>query len=369
MVTAKPGTKDPATMTFRIAPAQALLLACLAATGSLSAPAALQAQEIERLFYYTDNENAWESLRANIDAISVIAPGGYSVDEDGIVWGEVDPRVLRLAREKNVPVMPLIVNPGFDQEMLHRLLVNDEARARAVAWMLEECRRHGYWGIQFDFENVSIDDRDNLTRFYREMADALHRDGYRISIAVVHRPDEVPGPTRYHKWLFRNWRAGYDLKALGEIGDFISVMSYSQHTRRTPPGPQASVPWQEDVIEYFLQFIPREKLSLGIPTGSQHWYTSQEDRIEPERARSYSQNIDYRRAMGLAERYGARIQWSDEHQVPYTFFERGGTFEWIFFEDARSFRAKLDLVRRHGLRGFSVWVLGSEDPGIWEALR
>ena len=339
-------------------------------TGGLAlAPAALRAQDIERLFYYTDNENAWESLQANIGSISVIAPGGYSVDEDGIVWGEVDPRVLRLAKERGVPVMPLIVNPGFDQEMLHRLLVNDAARARTVAWMVEECRRHGYWGIQFDFENVSIDDRDYLTRFYREMAAALHAEGYRISIAVVHRPDELAGPTRYHKWLFENWRAGYDLKALVEIGDFVSVMTYSQHTRRTPPGPQASVPWVDEVVRYFLQFMAPEKLSLGIPTGSQHWYTSQEDALAPERARSYSANIEHRRAVALAERYGARVVWDETHKVPFTFYARGGTFEWIFFEDARSFREKLALVERHRLRGFSVWVLGNEDPGVWDVLR
>jgi spore germination protein YaaH len=338
-------------------------LGCVFGSGS-----AASAQTVERLFYYTDNENAWASLRAHIASIDIIAPGGYSVDEDGIVWGEIDPRVIRLAREHDVAVMPLIVNPGFDQEMLHRLLVDDAARARAVASMVELCRRHGHAGIQFDFENVSIADRDALTRFYQETADALHADGRRISIAVVHRPDELPGPTRYHKWLFRNWRAGYDLEALGRIGDFVSVMTYSQHTRRTPPGPQASVPWVTDVIEHFLQFLPPEKLSLGIPTGSQHWYTSQEDRIEPERARSYSENIDHRRALGLIERYGAAVQWSEENQVPYAFYERGGTFEWIFLEDARSFRAKLELARTYRLRGFSVWVLGSEDPAIWETI-
>ncbi|MGH7575808.1 MAG: glycosyl hydrolase family 18 protein [Longimicrobiales bacterium] len=332
------------------------------------APRDVSAQDVERLFYYTDNEDAYESLVANIDRISVIAPGGYSVDTDGIVWGEVDPRVLELARERGVPVMPLIVNPGFDQEMLSALLANPEARARAVHWMLEECRRHGYWGFQFDFENVSIDDRDRLTEFFRETAAALHPEGYKLSIAVVHRPTDFPGPTRYHKWLFRNWRAGYDLEALGQIGDFISIMSYSQHTRRTPPGPQAAVSWQEDVVEYFLEYVPAEKLSLGIPTGSQHWYTSQEDRITPELARSYSENISWKRAMGLVERNSAELEWSDEHQVSYAFYPRGGTFEWIFLEDARSFRAKLELVRERGLRGFSVWVLGPEDPAIWEAL-
>lgn len=326
------------------------------------------AQDIERLFYYSDNEQAWASLRTNIDRISIIAPQGYSVDAEGVVWGEVDPRVIRLGRERNVPVMPLIVNPGFDQQMLSQLLNDSTARARAIQSMVELCRRHGHNGIQFDFENVALPDRDALTEFYREAAAALHAGGFRISIAVVHRPDDLAGPTRYHKWLFRNWRAGYDVEALSGIGDFMSVMTYSQHTRRTPPGPQAGIPWVEEVIAWFLERMPPEKLSLGIPVGSQHWYTSQEDRIQPEMALSYSENVPFNRAIALVERNNAKLIWSDEHQVPYAFYDRGGTFEWLFLEDARSFRAKLDLVRRHRLRGFSVWVLGSEDPEIWKAL-
>ena len=326
------------------------------------------AQDIERLFYYTDNEDSYASLRTNIDRISIIAPGGYSVDGEGVVWGEVDPRVIQLGRERNVPVMPLIVNPGFDQAMFSQLLNDGAARARAIQSMVQLCRRHGHWGIQFDFENVAMPDRDALTQFYREAAAALHGEGLRISIAVVHRPDDLAGPTRYHKWLFRNWRAGYDVAALAQIGDFVSVMTYSQHTRRTPPGPQAGLPWVEDVIAWFLERVPPEKLSMGIPTGSQHWYTSQEDRIQPEMALSYSENVPWARAMALVERNQAKLIWSDDHQVPYAFYDRGGTFEWIFLENARSFRAKLDVVRRHRLRGFSVWVIGSEDPEIWNAL-
>ncbi|HET7273546.1 MAG TPA: hypothetical protein VFI91_00080, partial [Longimicrobiaceae bacterium] len=41
----------------------------------------------ERLFYYTDSQDSWESLQRNIESISILAPGGYSVDEDGVVWG------------------------------------------------------------------------------------------------------------------------------------------------------------------------------------------------------------------------------------------------------------------------------------------
>jgi spore germination protein YaaH len=330
---------------------------------------ALAQQPIQRLFYYYDDPGGWESLRRNIDQISVVAPSGYNVDEDGIVWGDVDARVRDLARERGVAVMPLVVNPGFNQEVLHRFLASDAARGRAVASLLELCRRNGWTGLQVDFENLSVNDRDAFTRFYRELATALHREGYRISVAVVHRPDELPGPTGYHRWLHRNWRAGYDLRALGEIGDFVSLMSYNQHTRRTPPGPQHGMPWMREVLEYALRHVPREKLSLGIITNGMHWYTSQEDRITPEMARSYSAVLSYPRAMGLVERHRATLRWDEEQQTAYTYFSNGGTFEWVFLEDARGFAARVGLVDEHRLRGFSVWVLGAEDPEIWTVLR
>ncbi len=325
-------------------------------------------QQMERLFYLVDRESSIESFKKNIDKISIVAPSSYSADEDGIVWGYVDQRVTKLAKENKVGVMPLVVNPSFDQKMLHNLLADSLARRRATQSMVKLCKENQFIGIQFDFENLSITDRDGYTRFYKEAAEALHKDGFQISVAVVHRPEELPGPTRYFKWLFRNWRAGYDLKALAEIGDFVSVMSYSQHTRRTTPGPNAGIPWVRQVVEYFLTEVPAEKLSLGIPLGSQHWFTAQDDEKYYLYARSFSEGVDYARAMGLVERQNAKLNWNDEQQVPYTFYDNGGLFEYIYLEDARSFQAKLDLAKKHKLRGFSAWVLGEEDPKIWEHL-
>jgi len=324
--------------------------------------------QIESLFYYVDDEASFESFKNNIDKITIIAPGTYSVDEDGVVWGSVDPRVLKLAEKNKVKVMPLIHNPGFNQEMLHNLLVNQQARQRAIKSMLEECQTYNYYGIQFDFENLNINDKDAFSQFYKETADALHQAGFKISIAVVHRPEEYPGPTRYFKWLFKNWRAGYDLKALAEAGDFISVMTYSQHTRRTTPGPQAGIPWVISNIDYFLSQVPPEKLSLGIPTQSQHWFTAQDDEKYLANARSWSNGLSHKEAISLTDRYNAKITWLEDQKVPFTFFDNGGLFEYIFFENAQSFQHKLDLVKKYNLRGFSVWVIGGEDPDIWDIL-
>lgn len=336
---------------------------------ALSAGRPLDAQgAVERLFYYVDKQDSYESLVRNIDQITVLGPQSYTVDSLGLVWGSLDRRVLALAKAHNVKVMPLIVNEGFNQPALRRLLADTAARNRATQSMLELCRRHGFWGMQFDIENVNLQDRDLLTAWYREAASALHANGFKISIAVVHRTQDTPGETGYHRFLQESWRAGYDLKALGAIGDFVSLMTYDEHTRRTPPGPVAGLPWMRENAEYFLRFIPREKLSLGIPTYGDHWFTRWDPSI-PERARSWSESVSWRWGSGLAERNGATLQWDSVQGVPFASYANGGVNEWVFLEDVRSFRAKLELAKSLKLRGFSVWVLGPEDPAIWDLLR
>ncbi len=342
-----------------------MLLTCLI----IAVPGVWAQSYGERLFYYLDDPASYNSLLAHIDQISIVALVAYSVDADGVVWGSVDPRVLKLAKDHQVGVMPLIHNPGFDQEMLSALLSNDEATGRVINSLVGECKRYGYLGIQFDFENLSINDRDDFSRFFAATAKALHKEKFLLTIAVVHRPQEFPGPTKYFKWLHANWRAGYDLKALALAGDFISVMTYSQHTRRTPPGPNAGIPWIKQNIDYFLEQVPAGKLSLGIPVTSLHWYTIQDEEQYHVNARSWNSSMPYTKALGIAERHDAEILWNEDQGVAYTHFENGGLFEYIFFENARSFERKLALVPKNRLRGFSVWVMGWEDPNIWELLK
>jgi spore germination protein YaaH len=333
-----------------------------------AAPFAARAQPaLERLFYYVDREDSYNSLVKHIDQITVVAPQVYVVDSLGIMWGSLDKRVLDLAKAHHVKVMPLFTNEGFNQPALRRLLADSAARSRSVQTMVDLCKANGYWGIQFDVENLNIADRDRFTEWYTEAANALHAGGFKISAAVVHRTDDAAGPTAYHRFLQDSWRAGYDLAAMARVSDFISVMTYSEHTRRTPPGPVAGTPWMREVVDFFLRYVPAEKLSLGIPTYGGHWFTRYNPSI-PERADSWSESVSWSWGSGLAERNGAKIQWDTIQQVPFASFSVGGVNQWVYLEDVRSFRAKLDLARAKRLRGFSVWVLGPEDQRIWGLL-
>ena len=328
--------------------------------------AALGAQG-ERLFYYVDREDAYRSLVAHIDQITVLGPQSYTVDSLGTFFGAVDARVLKLANEHHVKVMPLFVNEGFNQPALHRLLGDEAAQRRSIDAMVGSCRRHGYWGIQFDVENINEQDRDRFTKWFTDAAAALHGAGFAISIAVVHRTDEAVGPTAYHRFLQESWRGGYDVAALGRVADFISMMSYDQHTRRTPPGPVAGLTWVRENVDYFLRYVPAEKLSLGVPLYGDHWF-ARADATIPEQVRSWSETVTWRWGSHLAERANAPMRWEDTDQVPFAYYANGGTYEWLFLENARSFEAKLRLMQEKKLRGFSAWVLGLEDDEIWQKL-
>ena len=326
------------------------------------------AQSYERLFYYTDREDSWTSFAKHVDQITVVGPQTYSVDSLGILYGDIDRRLLELAKQHNVKVMPLFVNEGFNQPQLRKLLADTAAQSRATRAMVELCKRHGFWGWQFDVENLSIQDRDKFTAWYVDAARQLHAAGFAVSIAVVPRASELPGTTGYHRWLFDSWRGGYDLAAIARASDFVSWMTYDQHTTRTPPGPVAGIPWMRANLDYALKFIPAEKLSLGIPTYSYHWFV-QEQAYNPRRAGVGGATVSYAWGAHLIDRAGGTMQWDTTQKVAYGMAPSGDINEWVFLEDVRSFQAKLDLMRERKLRGFSAWVLGHEDERIWDVLR
>jgi spore germination protein len=58
--------------------------------------------------------------------------------------------------------------------------------------------------------------------------------------------------------------------------------------------------------------------------------------------------------------------WDDEEKSPVARWSEDGVLQHAWLEDARAFAAKLELVRKYHLRGYSVWVLGTEDPAVWK---
>ncbi len=312
-----------------------------------------------------DTKAATASLEKNAKKINILIPQAYQVNEAGLVWGYVDPTVINFTKANGIKLMPMITNAQFDKTIAHEFLNDSVAQNRAIQSILIACKTNHYYGVQFDFEMIALADRDALSRFYKLAANALHQAGFKVSIAVGPLQSDGPWPSTFLMKTYKVWEGAYDFKTLAPSSDFISIMVYNQHGEGTTPGPTASLAWTENVIKYALQYIPSDKISLGIPAYSNYWYT---DSNATGKITVQLAGLSYSDLTYLLNKYNITLQWDDKHKMSYAVFERNWLNEYIFAEDVGSFKAKLDLVKKYNLRGISVFRIGFEDPRIWGEL-
>lgn len=350
-------------MNYRLLPLVLLLLPTFAAG----------AERPKSLFYLTGDPSSVRSFLAHADKVDILVPGWYSTTAEGLVAGGPNPLVMETARQHHVPVMPIIVNAGFVQAEFHKFLEDPAAQKRMLEAVIQACKDNGYIGIQFDFENVRWTDRDALSALVKASADALHRERLQLSIATVPNAPGAPGSdTPFSAWLYENWRGAYDLKAIGNAVDLVCLMTYDQNTRWTMPGPVAGWNWTVSNLDYALKVVPPGKLSLGIPLYGYHWFAGTPGKDpatglmdKPNPTANYISAPD---AMDLARTYGAKWEWDAADRAAWCYLNHGDMREWLFITDARTFKERYDLVRDRGLQGFCSWVLGTEDPAIWDFL-
>ena len=323
---------------------------------------------MENAFYILHGRDpaGFASLSAHYKAINILISQAYRIRHDGEVAGFVNQEVLEFADHHHVKLMAMVTNASFDPDVAHRFLSNLNAQKEALQTLLDLCRKHHFYGVQFDFEGISIKDKPALTHFFQQAYALLHQHGYVVSFAVVPLTNDGKQPSDFLKRQYENWGGAYDLRSLAKHSDFITLMTYDQHRKGTTPGPSANRRWIEATIRYTLRFVPADKISLGIPTYSSYWYIR--NRSQGKIAVNQD-SISYQLAMHLLNKFHVRLQWDNQNEVNYVFYERDWLNEYLFVENARSFQSKCLLAKKYHLRGISVFNLGNEDPDIWGTLK
>ena len=153
------------------------------------------------------------------------------------------------------------------------------------------------------------------------------------------------------------WGAPFDFRALGRAVDFMVLMTYDHHSNGTPPGPVAGHAWMQAAIEYATRRVPQRKLLLGIPFYGREWVATASGML--------SRSMTHNDIAPLLGRHGLDPQWDERWRAPWIEFKDGEEIHTIWYDDGRSYKDKLQLVRRNRLGGFAAWRLGTEDPQFW----
>ncbi|MCL2436699.1 MAG: glycosyl hydrolase family 18 protein [Clostridiales bacterium] len=283
----------------------------------------------------------------------------YGITPDGDLIDLNDEELIRVSLENGVK--PLMVVAPFNEagefsaELAHAVLINPEARERLLNNILATLQNKGLYGVDFDFEFMYGADRDFYTSFIEEAAVKLNREGYLVSIAIA------PKTSAEQKGILYE---AHDYVGLGQAANLILLMTYDWGYVYGPPMAVSPLDKVQEVLDYAVTAIPPEKILMGIPNYAYDWtlpYIEGEGRAE---------KVTHIEAAERAARYGAEIQFDEAAQVPYYYYvDELGNTHVVWFEDARSIRAKLELVSEYGLAGVGVWNVMDPFPIFSEALH
>jgi len=313
----------------------------------------------ENIFYMSQlrEKEGIVSLQKNAEKIDIVAPQFYRVSADMQLTGKLDEelkKAIKQAQEKNkkLEVMPLITNAKFNQNVMHKLLTSEKSQIEIIRALVAVAKKEKYIGWQYDFENISYLDRDLYSAFVEKTAKYFHKNNLIISVAAVSRYVDTEDTI-----AFKNWAGVFDYARIANAVDFVSLMTYDDPES---VGPVASLPYIKKVLSYVKGKIPSEKLSLGIPLYYWGWNANTSKRVTSSgtytRLSEILKNLDNDR--GFDKNLGT--PW-------VSYYSQNQEFK-IWYQDRMSFRDKLDIMNINDFRGFSAWVLGVEDPGIWNAL-
>ena len=231
---------------------------------------------------------------------------------------------------------------------------SDKLRGETIKRMLDECDAVGNDGIDIDFEHLPADRRFGFTDFIAHLSDALHKRNKMLSVCVYALSPEARRETGVGFW---------ETSTLAQYVDQMRAMTYDLFC---PPsqfvGPTSTAPWGRETMAYMVSQVPRHKVVMGLPFYSVDWNINAPEKSQQVYDHKWIAEREKESPIGRGWAY----YW-DVGLIRFT--DADGHAHLLYVSDARSTKSHLVTVDNLDLAGVSFWVLGQEDPKIWECVR
>ncbi|WP_026485788.1 glycosyl hydrolase family 18 protein [Caldanaerobius polysaccharolyticus] len=304
---------------------------------------------MDNIWFYVSSPDAKQDLSEHGNLIDKLVPYWYGVKADGTLDDQAEKDVKETEAQKNIQVYPIIHNYSSPQmrDRIHNLLSNPQLRSTLVTNIVNMAVGEKYPGVNIDFEFVPPEDRQNLTTFMQMLYTELSGKGIKTTISVPAELKDNPD---------HPFSGAFNYSAIQRFCDEMYILAYDEHF--ATPGPIASIGFVRNVLNYAVTVIPPNKIRLGMAVYGYDWT----ENVTIPRTLSYNQAIE------LARNLGANITYDETAQESTFTYTMNTTSHTVWFEDVRSFTAKLELLMEYNIPGIAVWRLGQEDQRIWNIL-
>ena len=297
-------------------------------------------------------------LRKTLPYLTYLSVFSYGFDSLGRILPQNAEMLTRMARQYGV--LPLLVlttlgeDGQFSGERAQQLLRDPVARGALIENLAQTIAAQGFAGVDIDFEYIPPEDAAAYADFVRAVRARLEPSGLTVMVALAPKTSaNQPG------LLYK----AHNYAALGAAADDVLLMTYEWGYALSEPMAVAPINKVEQVVRFAVSQIPPEKIFMGIPNYGYDWT------LPYIKGQSRARSLGNVQAVEQAIQVGAPIRFDAEAQSPHYNYWRERAEHEVWFEDARSIRAKLALAGEYRLRGVSVWNIMRYFPQLWLVLN
>ncbi len=286
------------------------------------------------------------TLNETLPYLSFFSPFSNRLTAGGDLVTIDDGRLTEAALAQNVlpflTVTNLSENGGFSSDIAHAVFTDQTVQDAAVANILAALARRRCGGVNLNLEYVYPYDRESYNQFLRRLSGLLHERGWYLVTAVA--PKESAGQEGL---LY----SAHDYAAHGRWADWVVLMTYEWGYTYSAPQAVSPVNRIRRVLDYAVTQMPAGSILLGMSNYGYRWRL-------PWRQGDAASVIGNAAAVNLAVSVGAELRYDETAQAPwFRYTDAEGLRREVWFEDARSVRARLELVQEYALAGLSWWTV------------
>lgn len=297
-------------------------------------------------------------LRTTLPYLTYLSVFSTGFDDAGNLIPLERTNVPAIAREYGV--IPLLVlttlDPSghFSGERAARFLENPAARQALISTLTAYLTEQGYGGVDVDFEYIPPAEGPAYAAFIGELTRALNESGLQVMTALAPKTSEQQRGLLYE---------AHNYADLGAASNDALLMTYEWGYARSQPMAVAPIDKVERVIAFGTSVIPPEKIFMGIPNYGYDWT------LPYVQGQSRARSLGSVQAVKQAIQVGAPIRYDATAQSPHYNYWHDRAEHEVWFEDARSVRAKLALAGEYQLAGVSIWNIMRYFPQLWLVLN